>query len=89
MSDALFCKVCGEKIDEVKVRKAGRKPPEHCSHDCLVVTQKREGHFARIGKLGNESQQAVKAQTGHVPQYEKRRDAVVASNREKPRRKPK
>lgn len=87
MSEAIFCKVCGDKIDEIKVAKAGpRHPPQHCSHACLVETQKREGHFARIGRLGNQAQQAFKAREGKIPEYEKRRDTVVASNKEKPRR---
>lgn len=68
----LNCIICGGQIDPGKVIKAGSHPPEHCSHDCLVETQRREGHFAKMGALGNQSQQAFKAKEGYVPEYENR-----------------
>ncbi len=80
-----YCQVCQQPIDPAKLAK--RPTMRFCSREHATVWLKEQGHYKRIGKLGNEIQSQVKQATGHVPKYEKRRNAVSESNREHPRRK--
>lgn len=91
MSITTSCANCGADITEIVVTTrhyAKDRIPErcYCNRACRREAELRAGHFAAMGAAGNESQHAVKEATGHAPGYDKRREAVIASNKEKPRR---
>jgi hypothetical protein len=81
-----YCELesCLKPLDPTKLAK--RPTLRFCSRAHAVIWLQQQGHYQAIGVKGNQVQSQIKAQTGHVPKYEKRRDAVAQSNREHPRR---
>jgi hypothetical protein len=62
-------------------------PPHlYCSRACRVAADRAQGLFKARSEKGNAAQQQYKAEHGHVPGYEQRRQALITSNREHPRR---
>jgi hypothetical protein len=82
-----FCHLdgCLQPLDPEKIA----KHPElrFCCREHAVLYRQARGDYQRIGALGNEAQARVKAETGRIPKYEKRSQAVAESNRANPRRK--
>jgi hypothetical protein len=84
-----FCELasCLKPLDPAKLAK--RPTLRFCSRKHVAVWLSQQGHYQAIGAKGNKVQAEIKTQTGHIPKYEKRRDAVAQSNHEHPRRRSK
>jgi hypothetical protein len=83
----IVCFWCEQPIPADKLRKSGRlHPPQFCSQACATAKRNYTGQYKKLSQAGNAAQQRIKAQTGQVPGYEQRREALIKSNREHPRR---
>ena len=83
----VVCFWCEQPIPADKLRKSGTvHPPQFCSLACATAERNYTGAYKKLSQAGNAAQQRIKEQTGQVPGYERRREALIKSNREHPRR---
>lgn len=84
-----FCQLesCRQAIDPKKLVKSPHR--KFCCQEHHIEWRKQHGLYAAMGALGNESQANVKRETGKIPHYEKRAQAVSLNNRTNPPRRKK
>lgn len=91
----IICTFCGKPISPEIIKRRHltqeelRRRRSFCTPEHSVAWNEANGFYEEIGARGNEVQTRQKNETGQIPKYEKRRDAVAASNHDNPRRRPK
>lgn len=85
---ALLCEQCGNPLTERLARKACKSyTPRFCSRECHLAWRVASGWNKRWSEIANAAQHRYAEQHGEVPGYKQRREALIQSNQENPRRK--